>query len=480
MAERFYITTPIFYPNARPHMGHAYTTLISDVIARYHRLVGDETYFLTGTDEHGQNIARAADRAGKDPQTFVDETVRAFATLFTPEHLNISFDQFIRTSDQEVHWPGAQELWRRLDAAGDLEKRTYHGLYCVGHEAFLAERDLDENGECPDHGKAPELVEEENYFFKLSRYTDEIKRRIESGELVITPDERRHEILALLEQGLEDVSFSRPREKLSWGIPVPGDESQVQYVWSDALANYLTALGFGRDEKLMDFWPADYHVIGKDILRFHAAIWPGMLLSAGLPLPRNILVHGMITSGGYKMSKTRGNVIDPMELIDAYGGDAVRYYLARHISPFSDGDLTLDGFKDAYNANLANGLGNLAARIMKMAVTYLDAPVVAMDETFNEVVEGEYRYHLEHFEIHEAANVIWNRIGELDAYIQETQPFKTIQTDPNKAKDDVVYLVGGLMGVAHLLAPFLPETAEKIKHAIQTHSVPEVLFPRME
>lgn len=475
--KKFYITTPIFYPNAKLHMGHAYTTTVTDILARYQRLIGNPTYFLTGSDENTQKMVDAARKVGKEPLVFLDEIVINFADVYS--RLNISYDQFIRTTDQKVHWPGAQALWAKLVEAGDIYKKEYEGLYCVGHEAFITDKDLID-GKCPDHGTVPEFLQEENYFFRLSKYTDTITSMIESDELRIVPETRKHEILSFLERGLEDVSFSRPR-KADWpstlGISVPGDDSQVMYVWCDALVNYITAVGYGRDEEhFKACWPADVHVIGKDILRFHAAIWPGMLLSAGLPLPKSILVHGFITSGGKKMSKTLGNVIDPQELLSLYGTDAVRYYLARHISPFDDGDITLEGFKEAYNGNLANGIGNLAARILTLAQSHLQEGTRPEPESFPHV----YTEALESFEINRAADYIWERITLLDQKITDTEPFKVIKTNPEVGKELIMALTQELYGVARMLQPFLPQTSEKIKQAIVANKKPETLFPRKE
>ena len=472
MSKTFYITTPIFYPNAKPHIGHAYTITISDILARYHRLIGDDTYFLSGTDENTEKVAHAARELGEDPQTYLDDIVEQFKALYT--NLNISNDQFIRTTDKNIHWPGAQELWRRLAVKGDIAKKSYSGLYCTGHETFLTEKDL-VNGKCPDHDEKPELVEEENYFFNLSKYTEQIKQKIESDELHIITKTSKNEILSLLSSGLEDISFSRPRDKMTSGIPVPGDETQKMYVWCDALSNYITALGFGRGEELMHYWPG-MHVIGKDILRFHAAIWPGMLLSAGLPLPQAILVHGFITSGGRKMSKTLGNVIDPQELIDEYGADAVRYYLARHVSSFEDGDVTKESFKEAYNANLANGLGNLVARIMKMAESYLDNPVDV--STFREL--SGVNNHTENFEFNRAMDNIWFHVKEMDEFIQTDKPFKLIKINKVAAQKRVTYYVQELNRIAVHLKPFMPETSKKIQKAIKENKMPEALFPRKD
>src|SRR3989344_53768 len=325
MPKKFYITTSIAYVNAPPHIGFALESVQADVLARWHRQQGEEVFFVSGTDEHGAKIVRAAEAAGKAPQELVDANAQEFKNL--KKTLNLSWDGFIRASDQKTHWPVAQELWRRLEASGDLYKKRYSGRYCVGHEAFITQKDL-KDGRCDLHKKEPETIEEENWFFKLSNYTKEIESRIRNNELRIVPESRKNEILALLEEGLEDVSFSRPRKDLDWGVPVPEDDTQTMYVWADALSNYISGYG---GIKAWEEHPADVHCIGKDILRFHGAIWPAMLLSANLPLPKNIFVHGFITVDGEKMSKSVGNVIDPFELVKRYGTDAVRYYLLREI-----------------------------------------------------------------------------------------------------------------------------------------------------
>lgn len=477
MAEKkFYLTTPIFYPNAKLHLGHAYTTTVSDILVRYHRLIGDKTYFLTGSDENTQKMVDAARKEGREPLEFLDEVVAKFSSLF--KELGISYDQFIRTTDRQAHWPGAQTLWQKLVEAGDIYKKEYEGLYCTGHEAFMTEKDL-VDGKCPDHGTAPEHIQEENYFFRLSKYNDAIKAKIESDELKIVPESRKREILSLLGEGLQDVSFSRPRRG-DWpdglGVPVPGDDSQVMYVWCDALANYITALGYGRsnDTLYKEFWPG-IHVIGKDILRFHAAIWPGMLLSASLPLPRALLVHGFITSGGKKMSKTLGNVIDPEELLTEYGTDAVRYYLAR-LSPFEDGDITREHFKEVYNADLANGLGNLASRIMQLSQTHLSEPVKPEWKPFpKEFIEA-----MENFELNKATEYVWGRIAALDQKITETAPFKVIKEDTERGRRIIAELVLELAYIDLVLEPLMPQTSKKIIEAIMSNKKPENLFPRKD
>jgi methionyl-tRNA synthetase len=478
MKKKFYITSPIFYPNANLHMGHAYSMTIIDMMARYHRLIDVPTYFLTGADENTSKVIKAAEEKGISVEKYLEDISDSFKRLF--KNLNISYDQFIRTSDKEIHWRGAQLLWSKLVEAGDIEKRSYSGLYCIGCEAFYTEKDL-MNGKCPIHETPVEVVREDNYFFKLSKYTDIIKEKIKNNELKIIPDTRKNEILALLERGLEDVSFSRPAKTIPWGIPVPGDDSQNIYVWCDALSNYITALGYGRedDENFKNFWPADYHVIGKDILRFHAAIWPAMLLSAGLPLPKSIMVHGLITSGGRKMSKSLGNVIDPEKLLAEYGADALRYYFAREISPFEDGDLTEEKFKEAYNANLANGIGNLTSRILKMAETY----GVTLDEEERKLTyfDGSRGHdeNMDRFDIKAFADLQWNHIKLLDEYIQKEEPYKKIKNDPETAKKDVHYLLIHLLGIALKLEPLLPETSDKLQKIIKDGKMPErPLFER--
>ena len=489
--KKFYITTPIFYANAELHLGHTYTLVLSDIIARYHRTIGDRTFLLTGSDEHGDKIVRAAQKEGMGPQAFVNANVAKVKELI--QALGVSNDFFIRTSDREVHWLGAQKLWRALEDAGDIYKGTYKGLYCVGCEAFVTEKEL-VNGKCPLHDAEPEHIEEENYFFKLSKYAPEMKRILESGEFKITPQSKVNEMLALLnasdgENSLGDVSISRPERAIPWGIPVPNDPSQLMYVWCDALSNYLSALGYGRsdDENFRAFWPADIQVLGKDIVRFHALLWPALLLSAKIPLPRELLVHGFVTSDGKKMSKSLGNVLSPGEFISEYGVDALRYYLAREVSPTEDWDLTREKFKEVYNANLANGLGNLVSRTLKMAEQYFggkvtgDAASVPPIRTKIIIVEilgdfaglnipylvsnsmlPRYHAHMRAHEINKAADVIWELIGHLDQFVTDYEPFKLVKTDKAMTEKVLWGLLYGLREVSEMLVPMMPETAKKI------------------
>lgn len=467
MSKKFYITTPIFYPNANLHMGHAYTVTVCDVLKRAHELQGDATYFLTGSDENTGKILKVVAEKNQTVTEYLTEVTEKFKDLYG--RLDISHDQFIQTSDKEKHWPGAQALWSKLVESGDIYKSKYVGLYCVGCETFYTEKDL-VDGKCPVHLTIPEKIEEDNYFFRLSKYTEIIKEKIKSDELSIVPTTRKNEIIAQLDRGLDDISFSRPTKNVPYGIPVPGDAEQVIYVWCDALVNYISALGYGRDDSLFQkFWPAQVHVIGKDILRFHAAIWPAMLLSAGLPLPKSLLVHGFITSGGHKMSKSLGNVIDPYDLVSEYGKDAVRYYLVREISPFEDGDMTMERFKEAYNAGLANGLGNLASRILTLSEKYLDTcPEIPEGDDFS-----EYFDFFEKFEIQKAADYVWNEIGDLDRFIQSTEPFKVVKVDEEHGKKLISDMVVRLYRIVRMLNPIMPETSDILKKLIKENKKPE-------
>ncbi|PCI21263.1 methionine--tRNA ligase [Candidatus Wolfebacteria bacterium] len=481
--NKFYITTAIDYMNAPPHIGHAFEKIQTDARARYQTLLGNDVYFLTGTDDHGIKIVRTAHDAGKEVREFATENANIFRELL--DLLTISNNDFIRTSDREHHWPGALKLWNKLVESNDIYKSAYKGFYCVGCEAYITEKELVEE-KCCIHDTKPEVIEEENYFFKLSKYAVELIEKIQSNELLIVPESRKNEVLRMLDEGLEDISFSRPKEKLNgWGIPVPGDESQLIYVWCDALSNYITGLGYGSDNtELFDtYWPADVHVIGKDIVRFHAIYWPAMLLSAGLPLPKTILVHGMIISGGKKMSKSLGNVIDPYKLINTYGAEALRYYLLREVSSLEDGDMTEEKFKETYNANLANGLGNLVSRILKMSSSYgVEIDHNELESTEHVMKDAqEYRNAFDSYKINDAADKVWEMIGALDQRIAEKEPYKLIKTDEDAAKNEVEYLLHELWRISILLSPFLPTTSIKIKSLIKENKTPDKpLFLRME
>ncbi len=477
--SKFYITTSIAYTNAPPHIGFALELLQADVLARYNRIQKKEVYFLTGTDEHGSKVEKAAREKNLTPQEFVDQIAQKFLEL--TKTLNISNDDFIRTTDKIRHWPAVKKVWQNLSENGDLYKQKYKGLYCSGCEAFLTEKDL-VNGKCPNHQIKPQVVEEENYFFRLSKYQEKLKSIIENEEIKIIPEERKKEVLSFINQGLKDISFSRSKEKLKWGFPVPGDDSQVIYVWCDALTNYISALGYADNSELFQkFWPADVHCIGKDILRFHAIYWPAMLLSLDLPLPKTILVHGFITVEGQKMSKSLGNVIDPFELVEKYGQDAVRYYLLREIPTTKDGDFSYSKFEKRYNDDLAKGLGNLVARVIgiarKLKTQNSKLKTTTQNAKLQNIVKiAQRKYHkaIEEFKLNEALIVIWELIGFCDKYIEE----KRLWEEKEENKQEIGNLVETIKEIAKLLEPFLPKTSEKIVEQLETGDLTP-LFPRL-
>lgn len=468
--KKFYITTSIPYTNAPPHIGFALEIIQADVLARYHKNFGDDVFFLTGTDEHGLKTLRAAEAAGKNPQDFADEISGKFKDL--AKVLNISNDDFIRTTDEKRHKPAVYKLWEKYIASGDIYKKIYKGFYCAGCEAFKTQKEL-VDGKCIIHQKPVEVIEEENYFFKLSKYLPGIKKLIEKDELKIIPESRKNEILGMISQGLDDVSFSRVKEKY-WGWPVPGDDSQNLYVWQDALPNYISAIGYAYDEKkFKKYWPADVHCIGKDIVKFHAIYWPAMLLSAKLKLPKSIFIHGFINVAGQKMSKSLGNVIDPFMLIEKYGTDAVRYYLLREILPTEDGDFTFEKFEQRYNSDLAGGIGNLVARVLGItgeAETKETRPAKKIVEKIK-TIKNNYKSAVEKFKFNEALMSVWELISFCDKYINEEKLWET------KKPEVINDLFFTIKEIADLLNPFLPETSEKIKKAIKNKKS-ESLFPK--
>jgi len=474
----FYITTTIPYVNADPHIGFALELVQSDAIARYQRLLGKEVFFSTGTDEFGQKIWEASAKEGKDVQEYVDHYAQRFLDL--KETLNLSTDNFIRTTSKE-HVLAVQEFWRLCDERGDIYKKKYKGLYCVGCEKFITEKDV-VNGECPLHpNKKLEIIEEENYFFKLSNYKKQLLEYL-SNEKSIIPEWRRIEAIDFVENAMEDFSVSRSRERLSWGVPIPGDDTQVMYVWFGAFVNYISTLGWPQNKDFFEkFWAEGETVqtAGKDMVKFQSVMWQGMLMSAGLKTTDSIVYHGFIAGeGGVKMSKSIGNVINPFDLVKEYGTDALRYFLLREISSFEDSPFTMERFKDAYNANLANGLGNLVSRIMTMAVSYdvkLSEEDLRVEYYTNPIPE------LENFNINNSINEIWRELKNLDEYIQKKEPFKNIKINPEEAKKDVYYLLFHLHGNALALESFLPETSEKIIQLIKENKKPEVpLFMRKD
>ncbi len=466
MAKNFYITTTLPYVNAEPHIGFALELVQADIIARAKKLQNDNVFFNTGTDEHGLKVYRAAEAANLSPQEYTNNFAKRYLELQAA--LNVSPDAFIRTT-APAHVSAAGELWKR--SAKDIEKRNFKGLYCVGCEAFIKESDL-VDGKCPDHNVPPEAVEEENWFFKVS---DEYKSRLLdylARDGVIVPESRRLEALEFVKNGFGDFSISRPQERLPWGIPVPGDETQVMYVWFDALTNYISTLGWPEDIKFKQFWQEGETVqlAGKDQVRFQSLMWQVMLMAAGIKQTDQVVYHGHITSDGKKMSKSIGNVVSPFDLVNEYGTDAVRYFLARHINPFEDSDFTAERFKEAYNSGLANGLGNLVSRVMKLAEDNLREPVRVDDIGYrfndytNELLD-KYRFDL-------VMEYIWAKIAELDQMIQEQKPWET------KNEEVIKNLVVKIYHIGCLLKPFMPATAESIIDSTKTNKKPENLFPR--
>jgi methionyl-tRNA synthetase len=474
--KKFYLTTTLPYVNAEPHIGFALEIVHADIIARYKRLTGAEVFFNTGTDEHGQKIFQAAQKEGKTVEAYVDFYAKTFEKL--KSGLALSYDAFIRTTSP-AHTAAAQELWRRCAEAGDIYKKKYKGLYCVGDEAFIKESDL-VDGKCPNHPNM-ELVEieEENYFFKLSAYQEKLLKYLSNSE-VIMPGWRREEAINFVKGGLEDFSISREKARMSWGIPVPGDGSQVMYVWFDALTNYISTLGWPEDKegKFKKFWEGGevVQMAGKDQVRFQSIMWQAMLMSAKIKNTDKVVYHGFITSGGHKMSKSLGNVIEPLSLVDEYGTDAVRYFLARHVHPFDDSDFTPERFKEAYNADLANGLGNLASRIMQLAQTNLAEPV----KIERRKLDAEFLDAMNNFEVNSAVAYVWGKIAHLDRDITDRAPFKVIKEDPDAGRNIIIEMVRDLAFVDQMLEVFMPQTSKKIIEAIMANKKPDNLFPRKD
>lgn len=487
---KFYLTTPIYYASGAPHFGHAFTTLYADVIARYKKQRGDDVFLTAGMDEHGAKIAEKAKAVGKSPQEFVDGLAEEYKTLW--KKLGVQNDDFIRTTS-EKHKKGVYAFLERLWQKGDIYKGEYAGLYCVGCEKFLTEKDL-VDGVCPDHLRKPELVKEENYFFNLKKYLPLVKEKIVSGELEIFPESRRNETLSIIESGADDFSISR--EKVEWGIPFPYDSKQTIYVWGEALTSYVSVLDFPDGEKYKKYWPADLHLIGVDINKFHTIFWPAMLMSAELLLPKKIFVHGLFTVNGQKMSKTLGNVVDPNDLINRFGADAARYIILSQFSALEHGDVKADEFDIKYNADLANGFGNLFERVFSMYLKYrsgdnknmenknIDAEV---ERLINEA-KNNYQSHMDNIQIFEALRVVLLFAKHLDKYINEKSPWDLYKTKGQGAELDEVLdsLMAGVEKIINWLLPFMPEKMEKaddfFKKVIAKQQQPEDklgLFPRV-
>lgn len=475
MSKHISLTTTLPYVNSDPHVGFALEIVQADAVARYHRLMGDKVFFNTGTDEHGVKIYRKAQEAEEDAQAYVDRYAARFGLL--KEKLNLSYDAFVRTTDPH-HMKAAQEFWKRCDAAGDIYKKEYKVKYCVGCELEKTDSEL-EDGTCPIHPNLEiEYIEEENYFFRFSKYQEALLKLYEERQDFVVPVQRLNEIRAFVERGLEDFSISRLKKKMPWGVEVPGDPNHVMYVWFDALVNYMSTLGWP-DERYKEWWPS-IQFAGKDNLRQQTAMWQAMLMSAGLEPSKQVLIHGFITSNGQKMSKSLGNVIDPIKVVDEYGTDALRYFLLRHVHPFEDSDFTMERFHESYTANLVNGLGNLVSRVMKMATTHLSGPVALADEdsVFEEDVGAEVRV----YEFNRALDIVFEHVSKGDAYIQEHEPFKKIKDPATKdeALADIKKLTHHVYKIGVHLQPFMPETAVHILKVVRDHTMPEPMFPRIE
>lgn len=479
-ANRYYVTTSIPYVNGEPHIGFALEAIQCDVLARYHRQIGDDTRFLSGTDENALTNVQAAEREGIGIRELVDRNAPRFQALQEP--LRLTFDDFIRTSSDPRHEPGSQKLWRTLEANGDIYSRQYQGLYCVRCERFYKPEELI-NERCPIHGTEPDRVDEENYFFRLSAYEDQLRELIMSNELLVQPEHRREEMLSFINQGLEDFSISRQAGRgHGWGVPVPGDENQVMYVWVDALSNYITALNYAEDGELFErYWlnnPNRVHVVGKDIIRFHVIYWPAMLLAANLPIPSVVNVHEFLTHNGEKMSKSKGNVVDPITLVDQYGSDAVRYWLMRDMPRTSDGDFSYERLESRYNTDLANDLGNLINRSVGMLHRYCNgvvpSPIAAaeVDATLRDIantIPSRIETALGRFDFREALASLQELVTAANRYVDDQKPWelnkaakKGDEAAAKQIQTVLANLIESLRLLAVHLAPFIPDGSSRI------------------
>ena len=482
MTKKHYITTAIPYVNGTPHVGTAYGYLLADIASRYERQLGNEVRFQIGTDEHGNKNAMKAAELGLSPQEYTDQAHKPFKQM--AEKVGADYTDFIRTTDLH-HKAAVQFIWQKLEP--HIYKSTYEGWYCTGCEQFYTDKEVETTGGvCPNHQKPFERLSEENYYLRCSDFSDQIREAITKNKLRIVPEFRKNEILDLIKDGVKDVSISRPRKSLSWGVPVPGDDSQVMYVWLDALANYLTVLGYPENDIWHEYWPADLQVVGKDILRFHAIIWPSILLGIDASLPKKILAHGFINVGGSKISKSIGNVIDPSEVIDGYGLDAFRYFFARHIPTQDDGDFTWEKFETAYNNELANDLGNLVSRVAAMVTRY-QAGVVG-DAIQAEHDAGAYHIAMKECEYNRAMDEVWLMVRSLNQYLEDVKPWavaKARETDSEAEShlaEILAHAVGTLNQIADLIYPFLPTTSKAIKSLFENGVVKDgasVLFPKI-
>lgn len=473
---KYYLTTPIYYVNARPHLGHAYTTIVGDALARWHRLLGDDVHFLTGTDEHGLKIQQAAEAAGTTPQEFTDSIAPLFQQAW--QRLNISHDDFIRTTEAR-HRKGVEKLLQACFDAGDIELDTYKGLYCVACEAYFTEDDLD-NGNCPIHKRPVEHVEEENYFFRLSRFEQRLIDWYSSHPGAVVPEHRVNEVIGFIKQGLQDFSVSR--KTLTWGIPLPFDTSHVAYVWFDALANYITAIGYGTDDEMFNkWWPVNHHLIGKDIIRFHNVYWPAMLMSAGIEPPQGWAVGGWLLVGGEKMSKTSGNVVNPLDLVDEIGVDGFRYYVLADTTYGNDGDFTYEGLIGRYNSDLANNLGNLAARVATVVGKKCNGVGTApsANSPLAPIAAEAVRDTTAHWDVVQPSRALeatWQLIRATNAHLENNEPWKS---EPGEHVDTIMGdALEALRIVTILSFPAMPDTAREIWRRIgMTSNIEDCRIP---
>jgi methionyl-tRNA synthetase len=494
MAKKFYVTTAIAYPNSVPHLGHALEIIQADVVARFNKLLGKEVVFQTGTDEHGSKNWQTAKKEKKDIMDFLDHNVSIFKKLY--KLLNISYDRFLRTTDKKIHYPGAAKLWKALEKSGDIYKKKYKGLYCTGCEAFKTERDL-VDGKCPDHPtREIEKIEEENYFFRLSKYKDKVKKLIEKDEYKIIPFVRKNEILEFLKIA-KDISFSRPKTSLPWGIPVPEDKEHVMYVWCDALSNYITGAGYGTDEdNFKKEWPADVHIIGKDILRFHAAFWPAMLLSANIELPKELFVHGWVLSKGAKMAKSTGIVIDPFEQIKKYSVDQFRFYILGAMPIDGDGDYSEEVVKKRINTELVGNFSNFCYRVLSFTAKNYNSEIKMIDgdKAIKQIEEkfDEVRKAYEEYDFKKAVDLIISVSALGNQYFQKKEPWKS----PEKSQEVLGTCVNIVKNLAVLIEPIMPESAKKLakqlnlkdltwnelNFGLKNHKIgkPEILFKKIK
>ncbi|MDP3964908.1 MAG: class I tRNA ligase family protein [bacterium] len=476
MSKRFYITTPIYYVNDRPHVGTAYTTIAADVVARWHRQRGDEVFFLTGTDEHGAKAAESAAKAGKSPEEFTAEIAQLFQLAW--KNLNIKYDDFIRTTEKR-HARSVEKFMQLLKDNDAIYKGTYEGLYCVGCEKFITEKEL-VDGKCPLHNRVPEKIKEKNYFFRLTKYLDTVRRLIETDEIVIEPVERKKEALGLFQQGLEDFSVSR--EKVKWGIPLPFDSKQVIYVWVEALQNYVSAIGYGDDiDRFHRWWPVDVQLMAKDILKFHAIYWPAMLLAVGEKAPKKEFIHGFFSINGKKMGKSLGNTIDPNDMVEKFGSDGARYLLLSQFPFGQDGDIQESRFVEKYNADLANGLGNLVSRTANLMEKYavensMTDPGIASDKI--EEIESA----IQELSLENALKKIFQLIAEVNKYLDAESPWKMDDSQAEKRAEVLRDCAARVRRIARLVYPFLPIASRRIERQFSESLVKkeDPLFPRIQ